>query len=49
MVTNVFFHNKINFNILTCILDYSRPPTPLMCYRNRIDGWKGNGEVYPDG
>ena len=38
MVTNVIFYNKINFNILTCILNYYRPPTPLMCYRNRIEG-----------
>ena len=44
-----YFHNKINFNILTYILNYSRPPTPLMCYGNRIDGLKGNGEEYPDG
>ena len=37
----ITFHNKINFNILTCILNYSRPPTPLMCYRHRIDCLKG--------
>ena len=41
MVTNVIFIIKINFNILTCILNYSRPPSPLMCYRNRIEGCKG--------
>ena len=36
-----YFHNKINTNILTCILNYSRPPTPLMCYQNIIEGLKG--------
>ena len=49
MVTYVIFIIKININILTCILNYSRPPTPLMCYRNIIEGLKGNGVVCPDG
>ena len=26
-----YFHIKININILTCILNYSLPPAPLMC------------------
>ena len=44
-----YFHNIININIHTCILNYSRPLTLLLCYRNRIDGLKGNGVEYPDG
>ena len=36
MVTNVIF--ILSFNILTCILKYARPPTPLMFYGNRIEG-----------
>ena len=44
-----YFHNRININILTCILNYSLPPTPLMCYWNRIEGLKGNGVVFRDG
>ena len=42
-----YFHIKININILTCILNYSRPPAPLMCLRNRIEGFWGSGAVNP--
>ena len=47
MVTDVIFMLKVNFNILTCILNYSCPPAPLMCYRNRIEGLLGFGAAYP--
>ena len=26
-----YFHIKININILTCMLNYSLPPAPLVC------------------
>ena len=46
-VYKCYFHIKINFNILTGILNYSLPPNPLMCSRIRIEEFDGYGAIYP--